>query len=75
MQNIKQLTNPNSLAIMMVLELPPRLSFSSQVRMESRYGMYAGRLLPLLLPEGGLSTVLLSPSLVMVLMLWQLLNI
>ena len=28
-----------SLAIMMVLEFPPRLSFSSQVSTESRYGM------------------------------------
>lgn len=59
----------------MVLELPPRLSLRSQVRMESRYGMYAGRLLPLTLPMEGLSTWLLSPSLVKVFILWQLLNI
>lgn len=60
----------------MVLELPPRLSFSSQVSTESLYGMKQCLLPPppdrelLWLP-----TVLPSPSEAILLILWQLLDI
>lgn len=62
---------------MMVLELPPRLSFSSQVSTESRYGMYDCLLAgppPLLAPDVVLGTPLSPPLLAALLRLWQLLN-